>query len=190
MAVGKRGRPSSIDMLPDEAQADVQWAIGELNSRKRTAESIRLELNERLLGLGCDPISASSFNRYSLFISRHGHAMQQVRGVAALIAERMDEEPDGDVGLLLGETIKTMIYDVMMQEALSNEAPSMKMLLAAAEAVQRLELARSTSLKAAKFKREHFIQQAAEIAESVAKESGLSAEAAAKVRRDVLGVRN
>jgi len=189
MATGKRGRLSTIDMLPDEAQADVQWAIGELNARKRTAESIRLELNNRLLSIGCDPISSSSFNRYSLFISRQAQAMQQVRGVAALIAERMDEEPDGDVGLLLGETIKTMIYDVIMQEALSDEAPSMKMLLAAAEAVQRLELARSTSLKAAKFKRENFIKEAAEIVEKVAKESGLSAEVAAKMRRDVLGVR-
>jgi hypothetical protein len=166
MATGRRGRLSSIDMLPEEAQPDVQWAIGELNARKRTAESIRLELNERLLALGAAPVSASAFNRYSLFIARHGQAMQQVRGIAALLAEKMDEEPDGDVGLLLAETIKTMIYDVMMNEALS-EAPSMKMLLAAAEAVQRLELARSTSLKAAAFKRERFIEKAAEMAETV-----------------------
>lgn len=188
MAAGRRGRLSTIDMLPDEAGEDVRWAIGELNARKRTAESIRLELNERLLGLGCDPISSSSFNRYSVFIARHGQAMSQVRGVAALIAERMDEEPDGDVGLLLAETIKTMIYDVMMQEALSDEAPSMKMLLAAAEAVQRLELARSTNLKAAHFKREKFIEKAAEMAEEVAREKGLGTETVEAIKSAILGV--
>lgn len=188
MATGKRGRLSSIDTLPEEAQPDIQWAIAELNARKRTAESIRLELNERLLSIGCSPISSSAFNRYSLFIARHGQAMQQVRNVAALIAERMDEEPDGDVGLLLAETIKTMIYDVMMQEALSNEAPSMKMLLAAAEAVQRLELARSTSLKAAAFKREKFIEKAAEMAEEVAREKGLGADTVEAIKSAILGV--
>lgn len=158
MAPGKRGRLSSIDMLPEEAQPDVAWAIAELGARKRTAESIRLELNERLLALGCDPISSSSFNRYSLFISRHGQAMQQVRGVAALIAERMDEEP------------------------------SMKMLLAAAEAVQRLELARSTSLKAAAYKREKFIEKAADVAEEVAREKGLGADTVEAIKSAILGV--
>lgn len=185
-----RGRPNSIDLLPEEADEDVRWAIEELGKRKRTAEEIRLELNERLLGIGCDPISKSAFNRYSVFLARHGRAMREVRNVAAMIAERMDEEPEGDVGLLLAETIKTMIYDLMMGEALAEDGPSMKMLLAAAEAVQRLELARSTSLKAAKFKRDSFIKEAAEIAEKAATESGLSAERAAQIRRDILGVRN
>lgn len=185
-----RGRPNSIDMLPEEADEDVRWAIEELNKRKRTAEDIRLELNERLLGVGATPISKSSFNRYSIFLARHGRAMREVRNVAALIAEKMDEEPEGDVGLLLGETIKTMIYDVMMGEALNEDGPSMKMLLAAAEAVRALELARSTNLKAAKFKRENFIKEAAEIAEKVAKEAGISSDRAAQIRRDILGVRS
>lgn len=182
MARGKRGRLSAIDMLPDEAAEDVRWAINELNARKRTAESIRLELNERLLSLGCEPVQKSSFNRYSMFIAQHGRAMQEVRGVAAIIAERMDEEPDGDVGLLIGETVKTLVYDVLMNETLSGEAPSMKMLLAAAEAVQRLELARATSLKAAAFKREKFITDTAELVDKVAKEKGMSGETRAVIQ--------
>jgi len=188
MANGKRGRLSSIDTLPEEADDDVRWAIEELKTRKRTAEDIREEFNNRLLGLGCNPVSKSAFNRYSLHIARHGRAMQEVRDVAALIAERIDEEPDGDVGLLLAETIKTMIYDVMMQEAMSDEAPSMKMLLAAAEAVQRLELARSTSLKAANFKREKFIKDVATIVEDAAKEKGLGADTVEAIKSAILGV--
>jgi hypothetical protein len=185
-----RGRLSAIELLPDEAHPDVAWAIGELNARKRTAESIRLELNERLLALGCDPVQRSSFNRYSLNIAKQGMAMQQLRGVAAIIAEKMDEEPDGDVGLLINETIKTLIYDVIMEGSLSEEGMSIDMLKKAADAVYRLESARSTNLKAAAFKRAKFITQAADTAEKAAKEAGLSADRAAQIRRDVLGVRD
>jgi len=189
MSSAKRGRPSSIDMLPEEADEDVRWAIGQLNERKRTAEDIREELNNRLLAIGCGPVSKSAFNRYSIFLARHGRAMAQVRNVAAVLAERMDEEPDGDVGLLLAETIKTLTYDVIMGQALSDDGPSMKMLLAAAEAVQRLELARSTNMKVAKFKRDHFIEKAADAAEQAAKDAGLSGDRASQIRREVLGVR-
>lgn len=188
--MNKRGRPSSIDMLPEEADEDVRWAIDELNANKRTAEDIRLEFNERLLSIGCGPISRSAFNRYSVFLAKHGRAMQQVRNVAAIIAERLDEEPEGDVGRLLSETIKTLIYDVVMNEALNQKGPSMKMLLAAAEAVQRLELARNTNLKAAKFKRDNFIEKAAEAAEKAAIDAGLTGERASEIRREVLGVRS
>lgn len=188
MAMGKRGRLSKIDMLPDEARPDVQWAIDELNARKRTAESIREELNNRLLAIGCDPILPSSFNRYSLHIAAHGAAMMQVREAAAMVAERFDEEPNGDVGLLLIETIKCLVYSVMMGQQ-NSEAPDMKMLKAAADAVYRLEAARSTNLKAAAFKRDKFITDAADAAEKAAKEAGLSSDRAAQIRRDVLGVR-
>lgn len=189
MAVGKRGRLSSIDMLPDEARSDVQWAIDQLNARKRTAESIRLELNERLLALGCDPIQKSSFNRYSLHLAAHGAAMLQMRQAAATFAERMDEEPDGDVGLLLIETIKSLVYSVMMAQQ-EGDTPDMKMLLAAANAMQKLEFARSANHKTAALKREKFVNDAADAVEKAAKEAGLSAERAAQIRRDVLGVRS
>jgi hypothetical protein len=184
-----RGRLSSIDLLPDEALPDVQWAIEELKARRRTADSIRDELNQRLLSIpGCKPISKSSFGRYSLHLAAHGAAMMQLRDAAAMFAERMDEEPDGDVGLLLVETIKSLVYSVMMAEQ-DKETPDMKMLKAAADAVYSLEIARRTNLKAAHVKREKFITQAADEVEKAAKEAGLSADRAAQLRREVLGVR-
>lgn len=188
--MAKRGRLSKIDLLPDEARPDVEWAIAELNARRRTAESIRLELNERLLAIGCGPIEKSSFNRYSLHLAAHGAAMMQVRQVAAMFAERMDEEPEGDVGLLLVETIKSLVYAVMMKAQEGDDLPDIKILLAAADAARSLELARVTSLKAAAFKREKFIESVAEEAEKVAKEAGLSSDRAAQIRRDILGVRS
>lgn len=176
MAKGKRGRLSKIDMLPAEALDDVRWAIDELTARRRPAEDIRREFNERLLAIpGCEPISPSSFNRYSMQIAAHSADMMQLREAAAMFAEKKEEEPDGDVGLLLVETIKSLVYSVMMTEQ-NNEVPDMKLLKAAADAVYRLELARSTNLKAAAFKREKFIADASEVVEKVAKERGMSGE--------------
>lgn len=43
----KRGQLSSLDLLPDEAQDDLVWAIGELNRRQRTQTDILFEFNDR-----------------------------------------------------------------------------------------------------------------------------------------------
>ena len=64
MAEG-RGRLSSIDLLPEEAQDDILWALGELNQRQRTQADILFELNDRLEAKGFEAISKSAFNRNS-----------------------------------------------------------------------------------------------------------------------------
>lgn len=187
--MGRRGKPNSIELLPEDADEDVAWAVNELNAHKRTQEDIREEFNLRLLSKGIDPVSRSAFNRYSVELSRTGRKMLQAREIASIFAEKMDEQPSGDVGLLLSETIKTLVYDVVIDSTLNGESPSIKMLLAAAEAVERLEKARSSNIRTAALKKDKFIEDAADTAEKVAKESGLSGDAAANIRREVLGVR-
>lgn len=183
-----RGRISSIDQLPDEAGPFVVEAIKALNERKRTQEDIREELNNHLLGIGCAPVSSSAFNRYSLNLATQGRKMMQAREVAGIFAERMDEQPDGDVGLLLGETLKTLIYDVIIDSTIEGESPSIKMLGSAAKAVKELELARGANLRAAKLKQDNFIDDTADAVAEMAKEQGLSKSVVEKIRREVLGV--
>jgi len=184
-----RGRLSAIEQLPDEAEPFVVAAIQALNERARTQEEIREELNTHLLGIGCDPISSSSFNRYSLNLAVQGKRLFQAREIAELFAEKINEQPGGDVGLLIGETLKTMIYDVVIDASLNDESPSIKMLGAAAKAVKELELARGANFRAAKLRQDNFLHDAADAAEAAATESGLSADVVAKIRRDVLGVK-
>lgn len=183
-----RGRISSIDQLPDEAGPFVVDAIKALNERKRTQEDIREELNNHLLGIGCDPVSSSAFNRYSLNLAVQGRKMMQAREIAGIFAERMDENPEGDIGLLVGETLKTLIYDVVIDSTLEGESPSIKMLGSAAKAVKELELARGANLRAAKLKQDNFIDDAADAVAEMAKEQGLSKSVVDKIRREVLGV--
>ena len=184
-----RGRLSFIDTLPDECREDVDWAIEELKGRKRTQEEIRDEFNLRLLSKGADPVSKTSFNRYSLKLAKHWGAMMQVREAAAMFAERMDEEPDGDVGLLIGETIKALVYQAVSDIEMDDASASMKMLAQAAHAVQRLEQARGVNIKTALLKREKFLEKVADQVEESALAAGVSGEAAADLRRRLLGVK-
>ena len=188
-ARAKRGRLSSIDLLPADCDEDVAWAVRELQARKRTQEEIREELNLRLLSKGADPITKSAFNRYAIAMATLGRRMSEAREMAALIGERLDEQPDGDVGLLVGEAIKTLVYDVIVDASLSDESPSIKMLLAAAEAVERLEKARRNNVATAAAKAKDFVRDAADKAERAAKAKGLDTETIDAIKETILGVK-
>lgn len=183
-----RGRLSFIDQLPDACRDDVDWAIEELKGRKRTQEEIREEFNLRLLSKGADPVSKTAFNRYSLKLAKHFAAMMQVRAAAAAVAEKFDEEPDGDVGLLIGETIKTLIYEAVSDVPMDDASASLKMLGQAAHALQRLEQARGINIKTAALKREKFVKDAAEQVEKAMKQKGLGPETIEAVKKAILGV--
>ncbi|MEQ8747339.1 DUF3486 family protein [Pyruvatibacter sp.] len=185
----KRGRLSKIEMLPDDCQEDVVWASKELTERRRTAEEIRLEFNARIEAKGQEPISSSAFNRHSVAFAKYSQNMAQAREIASIMAERMDDQPDGDVGLLLVETIKTLVYDVVVDATLADDSAGIKMLKEAAVAVQKLEQARKTNVETRVKIADRFVTDAADAAEAAAIRSGLSGPAAADIRKQVLGVR-
>ena len=184
-----RGRLSSIDQLPDEAGPYVTAAIEALKDTKLSQNEIREELNVHLERLDCKPISRSAFNRYSLHMAQQGQRLIEARNIAAIFAEKINEQPEGDIGLLVGETLKTLIYDVTIDMTLDGESPSIKMLAEAAKALKDIELGRGANYRAAKLRQDNFIEEAADTAEEAARERGLSEEAANDIRAKVLGVR-
>lgn len=185
----KRGRLSKIEMLPDDCQEDVVWACEQLAARNETAEDIRKAFNVRIQAKGQPPISSSSFNRHSIAFAKYSQNMTRARDIAAVMAERMDEQPEGDVGLLLVETIKTLVYDVVVDATLTDESAGIGMLKEAAVAVQKLEQARKTNVDTRVKIAERFVSDAADAAETAAKRNGLSAKAVQEIREKVLGVK-
>lgn len=184
----KRGRLSSIDLLPEEAHPHVRDAINALAERKRPQDDIREELNGHLLALGLNPVSRSAFNRKSLTLSEVGERIRQGREMAAIFAEKMDEAPAGDVGLLINETIKTLVYDVIMNQALSDDAASMKMLKEASITLFRLEQARKISVRVHGEITDRVIEQTSEVVDAAVKERGLSRETAEDIKSKILGI--
>jgi hypothetical protein len=114
-----RGRLSSLDLLPEEAQDALQWAIGELNQRRRTQADILFELNDRLAAVGCDPISKSAFGRKSVRLARRNWRLQERQFIYTGIAEQLTPEVVGKNDLVLGEFIKTLIDELLDGDGLS-----------------------------------------------------------------------
>lgn len=184
----RRGRLSSIDLLPDEAQPYILAAMDALKERKREQENIREELNNHLLSLGCKPISKSAFNRKALWLAGYGANLIQAREVAAVLAEKLDKAPEGDVGLLLNETIKMIVYDIVMQGSIDDESASIDMAKNAALTLFRLEQARKVSIVTRKKIMDDFQTKAVEAVAAVAKVKGITEETAEAIKAKILGV--
>lgn len=116
-----RGRLSSLDLLPDEAQDDLLWAMSELNQRKRSQADILFELNDRLEVKGIAPISRAAFNRKSTTLAARAMQMEERRHVYAGFAERLTPEEVGKNDLVLGEFLKLLIDHLSLGEALDSK---------------------------------------------------------------------
>ena len=186
-----RGRLSSIDMLPEDAEPAVMRAMSALKDRKKPQAQILRVLNLELDALGLDiaPISKSAFNRKALWLASYGRQIENAREIASVLSERLDETPDGDVGLLLGETLKTLIFDVLSEASLSQKSPSMVMLGVASEALRNLEKARELSVTTRVKIERDFIKDAKKAVDRVAKEKGLTKDTIAAIKSQILGVR-
>ena len=98
---GTKLRLSSIDLVPEHAQDDIVWAIGELNQRLRTQADILFELNDRLATKGVEPISASAFNRKALKLRAAQIRLDEVNKL--LEVELPSEESDTLGGFIYSE---------------------------------------------------------------------------------------
>lgn len=185
MARGKatRSRLSSIDLLPDEATPYVSDAIDALKERKRTQEDIREELNSNLLELDIKPISKSAFNRKALWLAAYGQKLFEQREISAIMGEKLDEVPEGDIGMLTNEVVKSLVYDVVMGMALSGEPISPQVAKDVSLAIYRLERARETSVDSrAKIER-NVKAKAVEAFDDAAAAGTIDADAAQEARR-------
>ena len=117
-----RGRLSSLDLLPEEAQDDLVWALGELNQRQRTQADILFELNDRLEVKGIEPISRSAFNRRATRLARRTAQLEERRYVYAGIAERLTPEEVSKSDLVLGEFLKVLIDELLDGSELTSKS--------------------------------------------------------------------
>ncbi|SFD78044.1 Protein of unknown function [Bosea sp. CRIB-10] len=128
---GIRNRLSSLDLVPEDAQDDIVWAIGELNQRQRTQADILFELNDRLVTKGVDPISSSAFNRKAVKLRAVQIRLDEARHIFTGIADQFTPEKVDDNNIVLGEFIKMLVFELTQADA-SERTPKMAMELARA----------------------------------------------------------
>lgn len=189
MAKPRRGRLSSLDLLPEEAESDIRWAYDEIKARRQPQTTILEELNRRLADRGIKvTISRSAFGRKSLWLIGHGDAILRAREIASVLAEKLDEVPEGDVGLLLNELVKSIVFDILSNAQLTDDGVSMNMAVNAAMALDKLENARRLSVGTRDKIAKTFAEKAAAAVEKAGAAKGLTKETIADLKTKILGV--
>jgi hypothetical protein len=183
-----RGRLSSLDELPEEAQDDLVWAISELNQRKRSQADILFELNDRLEVKGVEPISRSAFNRRSMRLARRSSQLEERKFIYAGIAERLTPEEVGKSDLVLGEFLKTLIDEILDQPGLDSKN-AMELAKAYKETVIAQRHSAEHRRKAEDEARAKLIKAVDQVAGAVgAEEKPDGQEVLRKIREDIYGI--
>ncbi len=182
-----RGRLSSIDMLPDEAEPDLVWAVEQLRERKMHARAILDEFNARLADRGIAPISKSAWGRYAVRKAIQFRRLDEVRRISDELVESLGADGPDQVTVAVAEMVKLAAFRLL-------EGGD-----AGAKDVNELARALNSAVNAQKTSAEHRrrieqqlqdkLKSVADRAETLGREAGLSADRISQMRRDVLGLR-
>ncbi|HHH12944.1 MAG TPA: DUF3486 family protein [Thiolapillus brandeum] len=188
-------RPSTIDRLPPDVLEKLQELL-------RDPRVTQLEATRRINAIleedgRPERLSKSSVNRYAQRMERVGERLRQSREVAEMWIARLGAQPQGQLGHLVNEILRTFAFDLSLQlqdglAALDEETmpAAVKMVKELSIAIHRLEQAAGENVKREAEIREQARREAAEAAEKVARQGGLSADSVQEIRRAILGVRD
>lgn len=189
----RKNTKSKIQQLPDDIRSQL---AAMLRSGSMSQKDILAEVNKLIVESGLPPeeqISRTGLNRFSKRMAEAGSRMEQAREVAAVWTSKLGQAPTSEVGKLLQEFVRTMAFETSMKmmDASDGEEGKMidpKSLGQLALVIQRVEQAAMTSHKVEKEIRAAFAAEAATAAEKIVKSAGLTAETAAEIRRQILGI--
>jgi hypothetical protein len=192
MATG-RGRLSSFDLLPTEADHIVAWAAAALCDRDKTQTEIYAEfvgkcealMKEHRGELEFKIPAFSSFNRFSIRQARLSRRLDDTRAIVATLAEKHDAKASDDLTIISGEMIKSVVLH-MLGDGSDGVAP--KELKALADALRAAQVAQNMSAdRKVKIETDLKARMAAAV-DTVAKAKGLTGDTAESIKKQILGV--
>lgn len=192
MADRKKKQQSSIDRLPDDIREQLQELLRDPRVTQLQATE---KINAILEAEGHDDrISKSAVNRYDLQMREFGQKLQQSREVAEMWIAKLGAAPQGKVGNLVNEILRTLSFDLSLKTSdMELDAENMPavagMLKDLALTTMRLEKAANLNVEREKEIRTQALEEAAKVAEDTAIQRGLAKEDAQYWREQVLGIR-
>lgn len=108
-----RGRPSSIDQMPEDLRVQVNAG---LRSRRMTQQEILADINARLAHRGEKPISKSALGRYAMQVEEKGAMMREAREAADALVGGLGEQKGTDLGRAVTEMVKTLTFDLVVKD--------------------------------------------------------------------------
>lgn len=174
-----RGRLSSIDLLPEEAEPEIIWALDQLRDRKMPQKMILKEFNARLADRAIAGISKSAWNRYAVRKAIQFRRLDEARRMSAELVTNLGPEGADDVTVAVAEMLKLAILELL-------EDGDMK-----PKGVMELSRALQSSISAQKTSAEHRrrlqeeieqrLKKAVQAVAEVGAKSGVSEEAIEKI---------
>lgn len=180
-----RGRLSTLEMLPEEADGDLAWLNEELREGKRPQIAILAEFNARLADHGIAPISKGTFSRYSVKKARQWREYDERLRLSKALCEGMGPDGADKMTVAVAERIKMAADELLSKGDLTaKEINALASANRAAVTAQRhaAELRRSLEAEFA----ERMKKAAAEVAE-VGRKAGVSDETMAEINRRLMG---
>ncbi|MGY3895856.1 DUF3486 family protein [Aeromonas enterica] len=193
MTTKTKNTKSKIQQLPDDIRSQLSAM---LRSGSMSQKDILEEVNALILESGLPPeeqISRTGLNRFAKRMEVAGSRMAQAREVAEVWTTKLGQAPTSEVGKMLQEFVRTMALETSMKmmDASDGEEGKMvdpKSLGQLALVIQRVEQAAMTSHKVEKEIRAAFAAEVAAKTEKIVKSAGLTAETAADIKRQILGI--
>lgn len=166
----------------------------ELDALLRDGRHTIAEITAHLRALGA-PVSKSAIGRYHQKFDQIGKRMRESRELAAVWAERIGKEPQGDIGRVVMEMLRTLAFDVTLdlteddaETGIPKALLEPKAISALALAMQRLESATKTSFERELKARKAALEEAAQVVEKIAAKGGMKAETREAIKRGILGI--
>lgn len=181
-----RGRLGRLDTLPEVAQPDLVWLNQELRANKRPQNELLDIFNMRLAGHGIEPISSSSFSRYSVRKATQFHELDETRRISIDLAEMLGTDSADKMTIAVAELLKLASFKML--EAGNLEAMD---LMSLGRAVKDAVAAQRQSADYRKLLEREFTQKVEEARTDVAeigKAHGVSDEAMKKITMRLAGI--
>ncbi|WP_024324303.1 phage protein Gp27 family protein [Sinorhizobium medicae] len=114
-----RGRLSTLEMLPEEADNDLAWLNEALREGKRPQVAILAEFNARLADHGIAPISKGTFSRYSVRKARQWREYDERLRLSKALCEGMGPDGADRMTVAVAERIKMAADELLSRGDLS-----------------------------------------------------------------------
>jgi hypothetical protein len=174
-----RGRLSSIELLPDEAEPDIVWANEQLRERAMPANAILAEFNKRLADRGIGSLSKSAWGRYSVRKAIKFRKLDEARRMSAELVAQLGSDGADEVTVMVAELIK-----VAMFELLENGELGPKNVMELARGLQSVVGAQKASAEhrqRLQAETERRLKEAADAVDAVGRKNSVSPDALKKI---------
>jgi hypothetical protein len=188
-------RVSSIERLPPDILEQLQALlrdprVTQLDTVQRINELLEAEGRE-------ERVSKSALNRYAVRMNAVGEKLRQSREVAEMWIAKLGAQPQGQLGHLVNEMLRSMAFDLALKlqegELTEESMPAViEMVKELSLSVTRLERASSENVKREaqirKEERERAAEEAANAAEQSLASQGMSRQSIDTIKREILGI--